>query len=58
MEDMVQEYLILYEKKPVEVTGGGAGAATIMVFWTMEGYDVGFIKSVSIVAVRIKLGGD
>ena len=37
---------------------GGADAANIMEFWTMEGYVVGFLKCVAVVEVIIRLGGD
>ena len=55
---MGQEYLMWYGKKTVELRGGGAGATTIMEFWTMEGCDVGLIKSVDVVAVRSKIESD
>ena len=42
----------------MEVREGGAGAANIIEFWTMEGYAVVFLIGVAIVAVRIILGGD
>ena len=31
---------------------GGADAANIMEFWTMEGYVVGFLIAISVVAVK------
>ena len=37
---------------------GGYGAATIIEFWTTEGYAVGFLIGVAVVAVRRILGGD
>ena len=37
---------------------GGAGAATIIEFWTMEGYAVEFLIGVAIVVVRIMHGVD
>ena len=58
VESLGQEDVICNVKKPVEVRGGGASAATIMEFWTMEGYFAGFLKGVSIVAVISRLGGD
>ena len=45
-------------KEPVKVRGGGAGAATIMKFCTMEGYAVGFLIGVFVAAVRSILGSD
>ena len=42
----------------MELWGGGAGAATIMEFWTMEGHSVGFLIGVAEVLVRSILGGD
>ena len=36
----------------MEVQGGVSGAATIMEFWTMEGYSVGFLLGILVVAVR------
>ena len=41
----------------MEVGGGGAGSVTIMEFWTMEGYAVGFLIGKAVVAVRSILGG-
>ena len=37
---------------------GGAGAATIIEFWTMEGYAVEFLIGVAIFEVRRILGGE
>ena len=37
---------------------GGYGAATIIEFWTTEGYAVGFLIGVAVVADIIILGGD
>ena len=37
-----QEDVMCYGKEPDEIWGGGAGVATIMSFWTMGGYDIGF----------------
>ena len=45
-------------KEPVKVQGGGSVATTIMEFWTMEGYAVGFLTGVAVVEVRGILGGD
>ena len=42
----------------MELWGGGYGAATIMAFWTMEGYAVGFLIGLNLVSVRIIFGGD
>ena len=42
----------------MEVRGGGYGAMTIMEFWTIEVYDVGFLMCVAIVVVRSILGDD
>ena len=42
----------------MESQGGGAGAATIMEFWTMVEYYVVFLKYVAVVAVIIRLGCD
>ena len=42
----------------MEVGGGGAGSVTIMEFWTMEGYAIGFLIRAAAVAVRSILGGD
>ena len=44
-------------KEPVKVRGGGYFAATIMEFWTMEGYTVVFLIGVSVVEVISILGG-
>ena len=38
--------------------GGGAGAATIMEFWTMEGYALEFLIGVAGVVVRRIFGGE
>ena len=53
-----QEYVMCDGKEPVEMWRGGAGATTIMEFWTIKGYDAGFLIGVDIVAVRIIIGGD
>ena len=45
-------------KESVEVRGGVSGATNIMEFWIMEVYSVGFLIGVTVVAVRIILGGD
>ena len=37
--------------------GGVSGAVTIMEFWTMEGYNIGFLIGVAVVVVRSILGG-
>ena len=42
----------------MEVLGGGAFAATIMEFWTMEGYAVGFLIGVVVFEVRSITGGE
>ena len=42
----------------MEVWGGGYGSVNIMEFWTMEGYAVGFLIGVYLVAVIRILGGD
>ena len=42
----------------VEVRGRGSGAATVLEFCTMEGYDVGFIIVVAAVLIIIILGGE
>ena len=44
----------------MEVRGGKSGYVTIMEFWTLEGYVVGFLKYVAVVVVvaRSRLGGD
>ena len=42
----------------MEVREGGAGAATIIEFWTMEGYAVGFLIFVAVVTARSMLVGD
>ena len=53
-----QEYVIFYGIKPMEVRGVGAGASNILEFWTMEGYAVGFLIDVAIVAFRSIREGD
>ena len=53
-----QEYVLFYGKEPVEVREGGSGAATIMDFWTLEGYAVGFLKGVALAVLISILGGD
>ena len=45
-------------KEPVKVRGGGAVTPTIMEFWTMEGYYVGFLIDVPVVEFISILGGD
>ena len=55
---MFQEDVMCDGKEPVEVGGGGADAAIIMNFWTMEGYAIGFLICAAAVAVRSILGGD
>ena len=42
----------------MEVKGGGSSVVTIMEFWTMEGYNIGFLIGVAVVVVRSILGGD
>ena len=37
---------------------GVSGAATIMEFWTLEGYDIGVLIGVAVFVVRNILGGD
>ena len=56
VEVLVKEYFICDVKEPVELWGGGAGAATIMEFWTMEGYSVVFLICVYMVSVKIIFG--
>ena len=46
---LVQEDFMCDGKEPVEVWGGGDSATTIMEFWTMEGYAVGFLIDVAVV---------
>ena len=53
-----QEDLMFNVKELVEVRGGGSGAATVLEFWTMEGYDVGFLIGVAAVLVIIIFGGE
>ena len=53
-----QENVIRNGKEPVEVRGGGAGAATIMEFFSMEGYSTGFLIGVAIVAARLLIGDE
>ena len=48
--------MICNGKELVEVRVGGSGAVTIMEFWTMEGYAVGFLIGVSILSFRRILG--
>ena len=45
-------------KEPIEVRGEVSGTTTIMEFWNMEGYAVGFLIGVAVVAVRSILGAD
>ena len=42
VSDMFQEYLMCNGKEPMKLHRGGAFYATVMEFWTMEGYSVGF----------------
>ena len=48
----------LFSKKIPKVRAEVSVAAVKMEFWTMEGYAVGFKIGVSVVKVRIILGGD
>ena len=54
---LAQEDLLCDGKEPLEVRGGGSGAATIMELWIMEGYDVGLLIGVAVFVVIIILGG-
>ena len=58
MAALGQEDMMSNGKEPIELRVIGAGAATIMEFWTTEGYDIGLLIGVAVVTVRSRLGGD
>ena len=58
MAVLIQKYVTCDFKEPVKLREGGAAAAAIMEFWTLEGYAVGFLIGVAAVLVGIIIRDD